>query len=315
MSTAAATVLCHLPDGYLQLGELAHRFPDWDFVQVPTDGPIPKGITGEVALTVAAPSGNLVELLARGVRWVHCTGHGVDHLPLEEFSDQLVTCSRGVSADAIAEWVVAMILAWAKRLPESWVDEPPERWFMSRLDGLGDSTVTLIGLGSINTAVAERLAPFGCRILAVRRTARPCPVPAVEVMDTITEAVASADHIVLAAPLTPATHHLIDTECFAATKPGVHLVNVARGALIDQEALREALDDDRVGRASLDVAEPEPLPAGHWLYQHPRVLLSPHVSWVGPGYLRRVTAMFGDYLERWIAGRSLDGIVDLEAGY
>ena len=315
MSAAATTVLYHLPDGYLRLDLLKERFPEVNFIGVPTSGPVPDEVSGEVLLTLAAPTENLVDLLRRGVRWVHCTGHGVDHLPLEEFSDQQVTCSRGVSADAIAEWTLAMILAWAKRLPESWVSQPPAQWFISQLDGLSDSTVTLIGLGSINMAVAERLGPFGCKILGVRRTTKACPVPTVEVVTSISDAVASADHIVLAAPLTPATYHLVNAELLGATKPGAHLVNVARGALIDQEALHEALQDGRIGRASLDVADPEPLPAGHWLYHHPRVAFSPHVSWIGPGYRHRIENTFSDNLERWIARHPLDGIVDLEAGY
>ena len=315
MPSVPSTVLCHLPDGYLRLGELEGLFPGVKFVRVPTSGPVPPGVSGEVLVTVAGPSDNLVDLLGRGVRWVHCTGHGVDHLPLGAFGDRLVTCSRGVSAEAIAEWVMAMILAWAKRLPGTWVDAPPEEWFLTRLDRLAEATVALVGLGSINLAVAERLVPFRCRILAVRRTPGSSPLPYVEVVASPAVAVAEADHLVLAAPLTPTTYHLVDDDLLGAAKPGIHLVNVARGALVDQEALRRALDEGRVGRASLDVADPEPLPEGHWLYEHPRVLFSPHVSWAGPGYLRRVADMFAENLERWLAGRPLEGLVDLEAGY
>ena len=126
MSPVPTTVLYHLPDDYLRLDELKKLFPGVGFVQVPTSGPVPPGVSGEILLTMTGPSDNLVDLLGRGVRWVHCTGHGVDHLPLETFGNRLVTCSRGVSAEAIAEWTIAMILAWAKRLPETWVDGPPE---------------------------------------------------------------------------------------------------------------------------------------------------------------------------------------------
>lgn len=315
MPSVPTTVLCHLPDGYMHLGELEGLFPEVRFVRVPTSGPVPPRVSGEVLVTLAAPSDNLVDLLGRGVRWVHCTGHGVDHLPLGAFGDRLVTCSRGVSSEAIAEWVMAMILAWAKRLPGTWVDEPPEEWFLTRLDRLAEATVALVGLGSINLAVAERLVPFRCRILAVRRTPGPPPLPEVEIVASPAAALAEADHLVLAAPLTPTTYHLVDDDLLGAAKPGLHLVNVARGALVDQEALRRALDEGRVGRASLDVADPEPLPKGHWLYEHPRVLFSPHVSWTGPGYLRRVADMFTENLDRWLTGRPLEGLVDLKAGY
>jgi phosphoglycerate dehydrogenase-like enzyme len=92
-------------------------------------------------------------------------------------------------------------------------------------------------------------------------------------------------------------------------KPGAHLVNIARGALVDQEALRGALDNGPIARASLDVTEPEPLPAGHWLYDHPKVFLTPHASWVGPPPLVASTELFCDNLERFLAGEPLQGVV------
>ena len=98
-------------------------------------------------------------------------------------------------------------------------------------------------------------------------------------------------------------------------KPGVHLVNVARGALVDQDALRAALDDGRVAVASLDAVDPEPLPDGHWLYTHPRVRLSPHVSWSAPDALDELIDRFIDNLRRHRAGRPFAGIVDRAAGY
>ena len=107
--------------------------------------------------------------------------------------------------------------------------------------------------------------------------------PGIEVVGSLGALVSAADHVVLAAPSTPATRHLLGGAAFAAMRPGTHLVNVARGALVDQEALRVALDDGRVARASLDAVEPEPLPRGHWMYRHPRVRLSAHVSWSMPG--------------------------------
>jgi phosphoglycerate dehydrogenase-like enzyme len=127
--------------------------------------------------------------------------------------------------------------------------------------------------------------------------------------------VAVADHLVIAAPATPATRHLLGAPVFAAVKPGLHLVNVSRGALVDQEALRAALDAGRVAMASLDAVEPEPLPDGHWLYGHPRVRLSPHVSWSMPGAAEVLLAPFIDNLRRYRAGRPLTGVVDLQAGY
>src|SRR3989442_237286 len=114
---------------------------------------------------------------------------------------------------------------------------------------------------------------------------------------------------------TEATRHLFNREVFAAMKPGAHLVNVARGALVDQDALHAALDDGRVAMASLDAVEPEPLPEGHWMYGHPRVRLSPHVSWYMPGAPDLLIDRFIDNLRRWRDGEPLTGVVDRQAGY
>ena len=92
-------------------------------------------------------------------------------------------------------------------------------------------------------------------------------------------------------------------------RPGAHLVNIARGSLVDQEALRVALDDGTVARASLDVTDPEPLPAGHWLYAHPQVFLTPHASWVGPPAFEASTQFFCDNLQRFLDGEPLHGVV------
>jgi phosphoglycerate dehydrogenase-like enzyme len=122
---------------------------------------------------------------------------------------------------------------------------------------------------------------------------------------------------VIAAPATAETRHLIGRDALAHVKRGVHLVNVSRGLLIDQEALRAALDDGCVACASLDVAEPEPPPAGHWLYTHPRVRLSPHISWNMPGALDLLLEPFLENLARWRAGKPLlaRDLVDLARGY
>jgi phosphoglycerate dehydrogenase-like enzyme len=120
---------------------------------------------------------------------------------------------------------------------------------------------------------------------------------------------------VLAAPLTVATRGLIDADAFALMKPGVHLVNIARGGLVDQDALHVALDDGTVGLASLDAVDPEPLPAGHWLFTHPRVRVSAHDSWSWPGAYEAILARFAVNLRPWLAGEPLPDLVDPSVGY
>ena len=153
------------------------------------------------------------------------------------------------------------------------------------------------------------------RVLALRRTGRKSPVCGVELAKSLGDLLESADHLVLALPATPKTRHLIDAAALARIKPGAHLINVARGSLVDQEALREALTSGRVALASLDVTDPEPLPAGHWLYEHPKVRLSPHMSWSTPGAVSRLLDTFVENLRRYREGAPLEGRVDLDERY
>jgi phosphoglycerate dehydrogenase-like enzyme len=296
--------------------QVAAAVPEVELIPIPGEGDLPRGLEGEVLVTYPWASPNLDRVLARGVRWVHVIGTGVDAFPFALLTDQALTCSRGASAVPIAEWVLAVMLAFEKRLPESWIAGPPaEGWSRASLGALAGKTLGLAGFGSIGSAVARRALPFGMRVLALRRSAAAPQVGGVTPARSIAELAAASDHLVVAAASTPATRHLVGRALLAAVKPGVHLVNVARGALVDQEALREALDDGRVAMASLDAVDPEPLPAGHWLYTHPRVRLSPHVSWSMPGAADLLLQVFIDNLHRYRAGEPLIGIVDREAGY
>lgn len=296
--------------------QVAAAVPEVDLIAIPGDGELPPGVEGEVLLTYPWASRNLDRILSRGVRWVHVIGTGVDAFPLALLGDRILTCSRGASAVPIAEWVLAMMLAFEKRLPETWITAPrPGGWSRAALGTLHGKTLGLVGLGAIGSAVARRALPFGMRVRAVRRSRSKPEVEGVERIESISRLASSADHLVVAAASTPATRGFVGREAFAAIKPGVHLVNVARGGIVDQDALREALDDGRVARASLDAVEPEPLPEGHWLYAHPRVRLSPHVSWSMPGAADLLVQVFIDNLRRYRAGEPLIGVVDREAGY
>ena len=262
MPNAVTRVLSHLP--VEMLAPIAKRFPDVDFVRVPTSGDIPARIRGEVLLAFTWGSPNIRELVEHGVEWIHTVGTGVDGFPMEAVGDRLLSCARGASAIPMSEWALAAMLNFEKQLPQRWVKEPPEQWNFAELGGLYGRSLGLLGLGGIAEAIATRALAFGMRVRAIRRTPRPSPIPEVEIAPSLEDLLASADHLVVAMASTAATRHVIGRDALAKVKPGVHLVNLARGALVDQDALREALDDGRVARASLDVADPEPLPAGHW---------------------------------------------------
>lgn len=312
MTERPLTVLTHFPAE--RLARVAREVPGVEIVPVPTEGEIPPGVAGEVLVTFAWGAPNVAALVSRGVRWVHAIGTGVDRFPFDALGGCVLTCARGASAVPIAEWVLAVMLAFEKRLPDAWIDGAA-RWRRLELGTLAGRTLGLVGLGSIGTAVAERALPFGMRVRALRRTARPSPVVGVELVGDLATLLEGADHLVLAVPATPATRHLIDEAALARVKRGVHLVNVARGSLVDQDALRAALDDGRVACASLDTVDPEPLPEGHWLYAHPRVRLSPHVSWSMPGAIGVFVDLLIDNLRRYRAGEPLAGVVDAREGY
>jgi phosphoglycerate dehydrogenase-like enzyme len=295
---------------------IAAAVPDVDVVAVPPDGELPAAVRGDVLVTLPWSSPNLARVLDRGVRWVHALGTGVDRFPMELLGDRVLTCSRGGSAIPIAEWVLAVMLAFEKRLPDAWIDDVPAGgWSRTHLGTLHGKTLGLVGLGGIGTAVAERAAPFGMRIRACRRTPGLAGPPGVEIVDSVATLVADADHVVIAAPATSTTRRIFDDAMFARVKPGAHLVNVARGAIVDDGALRRALDAGRVAMASLDAVDPEPLPSGHWMYAHPKVRVSPHVSWNMPGAAEILVDAFIDNLRRWRDGLPLADVVDRAQGY
>jgi phosphoglycerate dehydrogenase-like enzyme len=255
---------------------------------------------------------------ATDVRWVQLTGTGVDKVPPAVFErNRIVTCARGASAVPISEWVLAAILAWAKRMPEAFLSESPKYWNFPNppLDRIEGSTIAIVGMGGIGAAIATRAQAFGMHVRAMRRTDAPSPVPGVEMVRSLDQLLPGADHVVLAAPATAKTKHLIDADAFALMKPGAHLVNIARGALVDQDALRRALDDNVVAQATLDTVDPEPLPDGHWMYEHPKVRLAAHISWYTPELQQTAVEILVDNIGRFERGEPLLHVVDADEGY
>jgi phosphoglycerate dehydrogenase-like enzyme len=294
---------------------LAPHLPEVELIPVPAHGPVPAGLQGEILLTGGHHvTDNFADVLARGVRWVHALGTGIESVPLDLLGDRPFTCSRGASGVAIAEWILGVMLAFEKRLPQHWISEPPERIGGADMGALAGRTLGLVGFGGIGVETAKRALAFDMEVVACRRRAEPSPVAGVRIVP-LDEVLAAADHLVLAAATTPETYHLLDERALGLVKRGVHVVNVGRGALVDQDALRVALDDGRVAMASLDTVDPEPLPLGHWLYDHPSARISAHVSSSAPWGFGPHCEMFRDNLARWQAGEPLVGLVDPVAGY
>ncbi|MBT4519250.1 MAG: hypothetical protein HOC23_04525 [Halieaceae bacterium] len=308
-------VLTTFPPSTLQ--RVVTEVPEVELIQIPEKIPLDPGVEGDVLLIPPWDSGNLADMLSRGVQWVHAIGTGVDRMPFDLLGDRLLTCARGASAMPIAEWIMAVMLAFEKQLPQSWISDAPEQWSSGQLGSLSGKTLGLVGLGGIGSAAARHALHFDMQVLAYRRSADPSPVDGVEKVSDLGEVLSRSDHIVLALPLTRNTRQIIDRAALAhiPAAAGVHLINPSRGGLVDYEALREALDDGRLARASLDTVEPEPLPTGHWLYSHPAVKLSPHISWSIPGAFDLLLETFIENLVLYRSGESLRGVVDLEHGY
>lgn len=249
-----------------------------------------------------------------GLRWTQLVSIGIDAYPPWFLRRPLVSTARGVSSQTIAEYALACVLQHALRLQARRVRDPSQ-WALSPAPGLDGRTLGLYGFGGIGQALAHKALALGMRVLALRRSDAPLEVPGVARTSSLAELLGASDHLVLAAPGTAATRHVIDAESLAHARPGLHLVNVARGSLVDQEALRAALDDGRVGFASLDVAEPEPLPVGHWLYQHPRVQLTPHTCAIGPQVQDALLGKVLQGLDALQRGEPPSDLVNLQRGY
>jgi phosphoglycerate dehydrogenase-like enzyme len=274
-------------------------------------------------------------LLARAPRlaWVHSATSGVERAltPASRERGLVVTNARGVFSRPIAEYVMMMILAVSRRLPQLLELQRERTWQPLEGAELRDVTVGIVGLGSIGRAVGALASSFGCRVVAVRRHSELASAPRsvddepgsagdlhldrVGGPETLPELLAESDFIVLAAPLTPETENLIDAEALARVKPGAWLINVARGRLIDERALLRSLRDGELGGAVLDTFRDEPLSPLSSFYDLPNVIVTPHTAWSSGRVLDRSVELFCDNLRRFARGESLLNVVDPDAGY
>lgn len=249
------------------------------------------------------------------LKWVFSASAGIDFYPQWLLDAPLVTCGRGVASDEIADYVIAAIYAHAKNL-EAVTARSRAEWINVPLGRVSGTTIGIVGLGAIGQAVARRGLALGAQVLGLRRSGAQSGISGVEHVRDIDALVAQADHIVIAVPATAATRHLFDARLLATVKPGAHIINVARGSVIDQAALVDALDGPvGPGFATLDVTDPEPLPDGHVLYTHPRVRLTPHVSSNHLLVRHRLLEKVRDDLSRFARGEQPSDVVDRARGY
>lgn len=298
---------------------LAHTHPDARLIDVPSG--VPSDLPTEVSILLARPI-NVRGYLAPdtpppgwpyGLKWVQVVSSGIDFYPQWLFNGPPVSTSRGSAAENIAEFALAAIFAAAKRLPDIWVHD--SQWNFTALTPLKGTTLGILGFGAIGRSLASKAHALGINVLALRQSQTPFEVEGVEAARDIHDLFVRSDHLVLAAPLTGATRHIVNSAVLASAKPGLHLINIARGGLLDHGALLEALDSGTIGLASLDVTDPEPLPDGHPLYTHPRVRLSPHTSAISTNSGHEIADSFLANLERYLNGLALENQANVQRGY
>lgn len=248
-----------------------------------------------------------------GLRWIQLSSSGIDFYPAWLFGGVPVTTARGSASEPIAEFVLASIFAYNKRLPELYVGNA--QWQHTALTPVAGQTLGVLGFGSIGEHLARKALALGLRVVALRQSDTPLGIPGVTLAAGVHELFAQSDHMVLAAPLTAATRHVVNAQVLASAKPGSHLINIARGGLVDHAALLHALDHGPLSFATLDVTEPEPLPDGHPLYLHPKVRITPHTSAISTGSGEAIIDVFLANLERHLAGQPLLNLADPARGY
>lgn len=262
----------------------------------------------------------LVEQCPR-VRWLHTASAGVDHVltPAVKAKPGIVVTDSGPAFEiAISEFVLAWMLLVARRLPDLMAYQKQHRWESLTQQELHGQTVGIIGLGPIGLGVAARTKAFGMRTLGLRRRALPA-ASVDEVLtgaDGLTRLLTESNYVVVAAALTGETKALLGAEQIARMKPSAWLINIARGGLIDEPALIDALQGGKIAGACLDVFAQEPLPDDSPLWDMPNVFIAPHNSpgWTA-GLRERQKALFLSNLGRFSRGEPLENAVDIGQGY
>lgn len=269
-------------------------------------------VSPEVAwLSIDSIFGGLMQRLsdisvARGVRWMQVAAAGLDRPMFKTLMAADVRLSKGVAqAIPIAEYVIAHAFSLLHPIAAQGGLQAQRDWKRLNFREIGQTRWMLVGYGAIGQEIAKRIRPFGVDITVVRRSLGPDPL--VDRSVALADAAAllpQTDVVVLACALNDETRHLANADFFAAMKPGAILINIARGGVLDEAALSDALDRDQPAHAVLDVFETEPLPADSWIWDHPKVRLTAHTSNAGEGNMDRGDDQFLANLKRYMAGEA-----------
>lgn len=253
------------------------------------------------------------------LQWVHVAAAGVDKFLFPELvaGETLVTNSRGVFDDAMAEWVLGAVLLFAKDLRATLEYQRAHEWRHRETERIGGRTALIVGAGSIGRACARLLSAAGLHVRGVGRRARPGDADFADIVatDDLDDVLGEADYVVITAPLTEQTNRLFDAARLRRMKPAARLINVGRGPIVVTDDLVAALHEGVIGGAALDVFEQEPLPPGSPMWDTPGLLVSPHMCGDYIGWLDTLADVFTDNFERWREGKPLRNLVDKKLGY
>lgn len=263
---------------------------------------------------------------AKKLKWIHSTAAGIAQLTYTELRDSgiLVTNPRGVFSVPMAEHTMGLLIAMARNFPDSVRFQEKSMWgqqqlwdMPQKLAELNGKNLLIVGYGSIGEELAKRARVFGMRVRGITRSGKGDAsfvekiLPASHLHDALSE----ADYVVIAAPETAETKHLIGPAEISRMKRGARLVNVGRGSLLDEAALIAALENGRLAGAALDVTGIEPLPENSPLWKAPNLFITPHTSAVSDRLWQRETELLVELLELWFSGREMKNVVDLARGY
>jgi phosphoglycerate dehydrogenase-like enzyme len=304
---------------------LQQQFPDHHFLQLQNYDRVPQEIADtEVFIGWSLRPEQFVG--AKKLRWIHSPAAAVHQLMYPELvrSNVVVTNSTGIHGPVVAEHAIAVLLALAKRLPQAMQYQTKHEWSQDQLwheqprpREVADSTVAVIGMGGIGREFASRAKALGMKVLVVRESPTKGLSGADEVYSPgqLDEVLPQADYVLLCTPVTPATTGLMNAARLGKMKRDAYLINVARGPLIDEPALLDALQKRTIAGAALDVFNEEPLPASSPFWSLDNILITPHTAAVTERLWERHYRLIVDNMKRFLAGEPLMSQVDKKRGY
>lgn len=254
------------------------------------------------------------------LKWIQVLTAGLDKLPIAALEKRgiLLTNVRGLHRIQMAEYTMAMILNLMRRTYTFYDLQKERRWDSTvRIDEAYGKTLGILGLGAIGEEIAQRAKAFGLKVIGLRKNPGPCPPYVDQLLSSgqEKELYAQSDFLVVLLPLTEETRHFISTEALDQMKESAYLINIARGPIVDEEALLEAVRQGKIAGAVLDVFAEEPLPADHPFWTEEKIIVTPHIAGRSPRYMERAMDIFVDNLNAYPDRARMKNVIDFKKGY